>query len=164
MEERDLLSGIAGWLLLPAIGLIVSPVMGLFQIYSSFFPIFTGGTWEAITDPTSATHIPNWGALVIFELIGGVSLIGFGLWVAWLFFTHDSRTPRMFIVWLVASVLFPAADFYFVSGLPLEEARGSSDVAPLVRSIWSAAFWIPYFLKSQRVRNTFTKIDGVESP
>lgn len=164
MEKHHLLAGIGGWLLLPAIGIIISPILILVGVYTSFVPLFTDGTWQALTQPDSYAYHPMWGPLIAFEVLGNVALVALVIWLGWLFFRYDERTPRMYILYLLVTPAFLIADLILAGQMPGMEEPDPIVVRDTGRSLVQAAIWIPYFLKSERVKNTFTKYAGSDSP
>jgi hypothetical protein len=158
-KEHDGPAGIGGWLLLPALGLILTPFRMCFHIYNEFLPIFSNGVWSEVTDPESPAYHVMWGPLIAFEVIANVAMLALTLWLLWLFFSKSVRTPRIFIFWLAALVAVQVIDSGLASLIPqaAEEAFAPDAVREIVRSLVGAAIWIPYFLRSVRVKNTFTR-------
>ena len=64
--------------------------------------------------------------------------------------------PRLLIIWVASFVAIQAVDILLMSQIPMAASQlGSGDFRELARAVISAAIWIPYFLKSKRVANTF---------
>lgn len=62
----------------------------------------------------------------------------------------------MFITWLVVALLVQAADLIGVIGL-LDSALTDADFRDLGRALAAAIIWVPYFMVSKRVKNTFVR-------
>ncbi len=143
-NEKGQPSAIGGWLIIPAIGLILAPIKaaaGLFwgiDTIQRFTPELTG-------DPT----------LWLTGLIDAALIIAC-IVVAVLFFEKQRIAVPAFIG-LVAAVPIAAA----VQVALRVSLFGEADAADILKAIVGpcvyAAIWIPYFLLSKRVKNTFTE-------
>jgi hypothetical protein len=144
--------GIGGWLILPILGLVVTPLRGAYQLFGD------PALFEAVRVLDGAPR-----ALVIFEIIANaIILLVFPIVLLVLAFRKSESFPGWFIIWAAASVVLVLADLllsYLVvgdliaaSGEPFLDEGTLREVA---RSVLNAAIWIPYMLKSDRVANTF---------
>lgn len=149
--------GLGGWLVLPALGLIVTPFRIGFQFYRDMLPALELETWNALTNSSSAAYHALWGPLIIFEVIASLAFFAFTLLLLWLFFHKSNRVPKLFIIWLVLNAVIQIIDLVFASQIPVVASQPTDpeSVKDITRSIFGAAIWIPYFLKSKRVKNTF---------
>ncbi len=149
--------GIGGWLVFPALGLIVTPFTMGFQFYRDLLPALTPEVWNAVTDPQSAAYHPLWAPVIIFEVLANLALIFFTLLLSWLFFSRSKRVPALFVLWLALLAGTQIVDQLLTAQIPAlaEQPTDPAVMRDLARSIISAAVWIPYFLKSVRVKNTF---------
>jgi hypothetical protein len=151
-------AGIGGWLVLPALGLAISPIVEGVQIFRDILPSLSPDVWRTLSDPTSASYSPMWVPTIVFEATTSLLIFIFTLSLGYLFFFRKSaRVPRLFIAWLVCNLIVKIIDRVLISCLPL--TGGAPDfeiVSSLGRSITNAAIWIPYFIWSIRVKNTFT--------
>jgi H+/Cl- antiporter ClcA len=100
---------------------------------------------------------PLWGPLIIFEVAANLVQFIFTLWVAWIFFKKSNQTPKFYIIWLVLLALVQIADALLVKQIPMAAAQSADPeiIRDIARSIIGAVVWIPYFLVSKRVKNTF---------
>lgn len=60
--------GIRDWLLIPAIGLLISPFVLIVQLQELMRSVFAPGVWAALTSPESPAYHPLWAPLLIFEM------------------------------------------------------------------------------------------------
>lgn len=149
--------GIRGWLLLPALSLVIMGA-SLLVIVGSFATYLTAGAWAGLPDIVPE----NWSAAARLMMLGSLAtaIVLFGLTVstAIAFFRHRTSTVWLWIV-LVWSVLAFGLAIGWVVGVLFGEtiAEGMEAVADSVREVVSAVVWTVYMLRSQRVRATFTR-------
>ena len=117
-ENNEELKGIGGWLILPAIGICLNPLILTVFLYTNFVPIFSEGYWPILTTPGSAAYHPLWGPMIMFEIAGNVIFIIFSVVLLVLFFKKHYRVPLLFIVFLSANLLFVAIDFFAADLIP----------------------------------------------
>lgn len=150
--------GIGGWLLLPLLGLIVTPVRVGYAMYRDIIPAFAPEVWDALTTPGSPDYHPAWSGLLWFEALGNAFIILLALAALYHFVTRSRRTPILYIALLAFTLLFITGDWLLAEQIPF--VAGEPDEAAnreLVNSAVRAAIWIPYFIFSSRVRNTFVR-------
>ena len=161
MTKQKDLAGINGWLILVAIGVIVSPVRLGYLVASTYPDIFSDGTWEALTTVGSAAYHPFWQPLLTGEIIINGALILASLYLAYLFFTKQAAFPRWFIGIAVFSLAFIFADAFAVKMvLPAEPVFDPDTVREVMRAGIMVAVWVPYMLVSKRVKATFVKANN----
>lgn len=153
------LHGIGGWLFLVILGLVVSSVRISLMLVQDHAPIFSDGTWQAITSPSSESYHALWAPLITFEIAGNVLVVLLALATLCLMFMKSKYTPAMAITWLLTGLVFVAADAIFAQQIPLiaNQPTDPETVKEIVRSVVGAALWVPYFLVSKRVKATFTR-------
>jgi hypothetical protein len=129
---------IAGWLVIPAFGLILSLGKEMLETWS-YNRTFVG-------QPTVETAIIL-GILVPWIL--------FCLVVAGFFFRKHRWAPYFFIAFLIGNVMF--GGFYLLMHLAAPDPDSSDAPKEFRRALVPACIWIPYFLRSRRVRLTFVR-------
>jgi len=155
-NEEKSVSGIGGWLILVVIGLIISPIRVGNLLITTYAPIFSDGAWEALTTPGSETYHVLWAPLLIFEIVGNLGIIVLAVLTLWHLLMKSKRTPRLAITYQSWMVLFVAIDFFAADLIPAVAAYDDTDSKKeLMRGLFSAAIWIPYFFVSKRVKATF---------
>jgi hypothetical protein len=137
------LKGIGGWLILPVIGTLLSP---LITGYAAF--------QDAVVLLNNSALSPALAAFIVVEF-----LYNFGLVIAWIFaavllFRHKRLYPRFFVALLVITLIGTVLDLA-VAAIAFDIKLDSSDVRSAVRSVIGLAIWGPYMHKSVRVKNTF---------
>ncbi len=152
--------GLGGWLILVCLGLIVSALYTVFILATTYWPIFTDGSWELLTTPNSEYYIPGLGAAMKFDIVGGLVIAATAVYLLVLFFRKDKRFPRLYIIFLIVSLLYVLISYAWVTSIPelnqsFTEEERSESLGDIGRSVLAALIWIPYMLKSKRVRATF---------
>ena len=135
------LVGIGGWLILHAIGFVLGPIVGVYELVVS------------LSNYSKAAKA-GYGGIYIIEPVVFIGLFCFFVYIAILFFRKKSNLPGTFITFFIVSI--------FASGLLLvielnTEAKIFLEGIELwfVKAIIRAAIWIPYFIVSKRVKATF---------
>ena len=151
-------SGIGGWLVLPLIGLIVTPIRVGLGVVTDLLPALQPEVWSGLTVPGSAAYHPLWAPAILFEVGANVVLIAFSLALLWLFLRKSARVPSLMVFWFLTIVGVQIVDLMLISQIPAVAEQGNAQsLGELARSVLGAAIWIPYFLRSRRVRNTFVR-------
>lgn len=149
---------IGGWLILVAIGLIVTPFRVVNTLMTDHWPIFRDGHWELLTDESSAAYHALWAPLITFEIAGNIVVIALAVITLVFFFRKSARTPRFAIGWYAFGAIFLLVDQLLGNLIPaIANDPSSSNAAEMIRSAAVAAIWIPYFLLSERVKSTFIR-------
>ena len=134
---------IGGWLVLPAIGLVLGVVVSVIGIFISL---------------AVAAGLPSqYQGVFALNLLADAGLTAFLIYAAILFFGKRRNAPAVMITLMIANVV--------VNGLLLAIDIGA-DAEPfamacgrtMVGGIISGAIWIPYFRVSERVKRTFVAL------
>jgi len=150
-QEQDFdqkLNGIGGWLVFPAIGIVLGPIIMLLKLLN-LESMKSGINWDVVE-----TNIRD---VVAFEEFTNIVLIIFLIYVAILFFKKNKKAPKIFISYIVTALIINV--IHFIIGLELHGEMKTIYLIisgkSLIISIISAAIWIPYFKESLRVKATF---------
>ena len=158
VEETKSYEGIGGWLILPLIGLFIVPIRISLLVLKDLVPIFTEGHWNVLTTPGSGAYHPLWAPLLIFECAGNAIFIIFSIVLLVFFFPKSRLLPKLIIFYLVLNLLFVAGDFFLADLIPaVAEQSNPHSAKELGRAIIGAMIWVPYFLFSKRVKQTFVR-------
>ncbi len=147
---------IGGWLILPAIGLIISPFVLSLQIINEDF--FNHNTWLSLN--SIGENAANITVLFAAELIYNFLFLMFNLLVIYMFFSRRTSLPRLITIYYIVSLLGPILDHFLVEILApgvLTEVDRNTTYTDATRTIIGAAIWIPYFNISERSKNTFCR-------
>lgn len=142
--------GIGGWLVLPAIGIILNPILLLFNLVNRFSFLSTA------EHKLVADKYPTVGTLTGLEIFGNVIFLIIALVLLFQFFGKRASAPTTFI-WFV-SLKLGLSILLFLISTSLWSIAPQLVVDYLVPAFGygvGAAIWIPYFRRSERVQNTF---------
>jgi hypothetical protein len=143
--------GIGGWLILPMLGLFLSPILGL---------------WELRNVPSNldlARQLGGQGALLLyFEMVSNaLLLVAAPIALLMAFFAQSRRFPSWYITMLLVGAAFVFLDTFAAYNIFLPVWQAGTPfwtpevTQPLIRSAIGVAIWVPYMLNSVRVKNTF---------
>jgi len=156
MNERQDLQGLGGWLILVGIGAVVGPFQLLFIMATLYLPIFSDGTWSALTTAGSEYYNALWAPILVGEIAFNTAMIAASFYLMYLFFSKQRNFPRLYIAIAVVSLVFIPIDAWFVSFvLPGEPMFDPETAKEFARTAVVALIWIPYMLVSKRVKATF---------
>lgn len=150
--------GLGGWLILPIIGLFANLVrLGALMI-NDMLPIFQKHYWEVLTTPGSPAYHHLWAPLLIFEIVGNSLFLLLSAVLIVLCFRKSYRFPKMFIGFMLFNLVFVVSDFFLADMIPAVKAQGDTEsLQEIARVLIGSLIWVPYFIVSKRVRNTFIK-------
>jgi Protein of unknown function (DUF2569) len=155
LAREPSLAGLGGWLALVGLGLCVAPLR-LLAVMAANATAFQPDVWGMLTTPGTDAYHPFWAPVIIGETIANLFLLGLSLVNLYLFFRKRRVFPRMAITFLAAGVVITALDLLAAQAIPMAKVA-PKDVAQLGQTVVGAAVWIPYFLRSRRVRETFVR-------
>ncbi len=149
---------LGGWLILVGIGTVVAPFRLSMEAVRSYFFVFSDGIWEAVTTVSSENYHPLWAPIIIGEIIFNVAMILVTVYLIYLFFSRHQLFPRLFVISVLASVIFIPIDAWLVKiVLPDEPMFDSETTIAFFQTVVAAIIWIPYMFISKRVRATFVE-------
>ncbi|MFF2887357.1 DUF2569 domain-containing protein [Paenibacillus sp. NPDC057967] len=151
----QLISGLGGWLVLVQIGLYVTMLILVYQVMSTV-SIFGDGTWELFADKSSLIYHPMWQPLILFEIIYNVLFFAFCIFILVCFYSKKAILPRLMIIYFGISLLVVIVDYILLMQIPFaRDLEDASSIKEIIRSAGTCLIWIPYFIRSVRVKNTF---------
>jgi hypothetical protein len=135
------LAGIGGWLVLPAIGFVLGPILGVVGL------VLALGLYDDVAGA-------GFAGVYSLELLVQVVLMGFMIYAATLFFGKKRNAPSVIITFLAGSLVASVVLLVIEIGAGAE-AFAVETGKQLVREVIAAAIWISYFRQSKRVKATF---------
>lgn len=139
------LKGISGWLILPAISLVVGPLY-ILSVLMSIVPLLSLSNGESI-------EVVGLEGLLYFSVISLSAYLMFLLYTAILFFSKKTAAPKAFI-WMATLSFLLTVIIWLWGSIVTNDFSDFNDVAI---AAFQACIWSAYFLKSKRVQNTFVE-------
>jgi len=149
------LTGIGGWLILVAFGLIVALVLIAINFVSTW-PAYSVESWTALTTRGNESYHFLWGPYLSWGLLANIAMLVLLMLLIVLFFQRRRIFPRLYIGYLVFAAIVAVIEVIAVQTLPMAGTE-TNPVRDLVRVAVACSIWIPYMLVSRRVRNTFVR-------
>ena len=150
------LAGIGGWLILPAIGVVLGPPVAAIMVWATMHNV-DAASWQALTTPGSNEYHALWAPVLLFELMGATLLGALSALLLVLFFKRRRSTPAVYIGVSIAAVLHELGSVIFLHALPVEAGDRMQGIGSLAGSALVTLLWCGYFLQSGRVEATFTR-------
>ncbi len=149
-EPKHYQNEIGGWLILVCFGLYVSLLAIIINLFNNFFKI---QFWAMLTDAGHESYSPAHALLILFELATNTAFLVYIALLIWLFHQRRTSVPRLLMVYYGVNFLYIFFDNALAAMLKITDA----EFKQIFYSLLGAAIWIPYFIKSERVKYTFTE-------
>jgi hypothetical protein len=140
---------IGGWLVLVVIGLFITPIALLINFINAKY--FTLDIWKRLGAFSYGNSLK---AHLIFQVAGNMTLLCYALFCLVLCLKRRDILPKFIIGYLLFAIAFRIADYVFVASVTHMQIPKTFTEA-IISSIIGGAIWIPYFIKSTRVKETF---------
>lgn len=147
---------ITGTLYIALFVTLAAPFLTLNSIRKTLLPFSFNETWIAISDKSLETYNPQWVNLVYFEFICNIILFLYTVLLIVLFIQKRRKYATYIIIYFISKVVFITFIMYFktvIKGPPTPTISEISSIA--LRSLLFTGLWVPYFLLSEKVRETF---------
>ncbi|WP_392559281.1 DUF2569 domain-containing protein [Orbus mooreae] len=155
MTNTNNLTGIGGWLILVAIRIVVAPLSLLFFIVVSLNEIVFSGLLQELSSMDSPYYLSGFLPVYLIEVAINIFFLLLSIYLAYLFFTKNYKTPKIFIINESAYLVFLVIDTLVCTHLFDYYEADIQTIKDIVKSFIACCIWIPYFLISVRVKNTF---------
>jgi hypothetical protein len=148
--------GLSGWLKLVAIGLFLGVIKYIALLISTYNEFINTDSLQDLTNINSQTYIPNFKILFYTEIVVNLFIFAMLIYLIYLFFKSKSIFPKYYIfISLFIIFAIPIDSYVAAKIVPDLEVFDSDTIKSFLQSLVSGAIWIPYMLKSKRVKNTF---------
>lgn len=146
---------LGGWLGLVGIGLIVRPILILFSVFGDSATVFfTQPGWDYFLGQ-SDFKVLSYHLIIITEITFNIFLFCVSILLIVLFFKKRNSFPSVFSTAIGVNLFFLIADTV-ASQFLLNSNSGNQEIfSEIGKQLLSAAIWVPYMYKSQRVKDTF---------
>ncbi len=134
--------GIGGWLVLPLIGVYLTLVSSILVFFSGLIVLLNS---QYVSDRLIPT--------IYFELFINLALFVLSIIALVLFHSKKIVLPKYMIILYILGFLFGFIDTLWVMSIVYTPDM----IFTLVSKFVAPAIWIPYFLISKRVKNTFIR-------
>lgn len=154
-------NGIGGWLLIPVLGLLFSVYQGFGLFKSNDLILFKPEMWAVFSTPGTIFYKSWWTPLIISLGFLQVAITGLSIVALIALFKKKRFVPVLMISiyiigfammvndYVLAKLFFPMIDPDWAGSLQ------SQSLKKLIGVALAALIWIPYFVRSRRVKNTF---------
>jgi transglutaminase-like putative cysteine protease len=146
---------IGGWLAVIAIRIVILPISLLINPFSS--DLFSTQYWYNLGNITGTNEIAV-KAFFIVEIIFCAALFAYSVFCLILFFQKRKELPGHYIKFSILGLIFLIYDTTLTTCIEIVSNMDSIALAKIPGLIWSIItylFFIGYFLKSERVKQTF---------
>lgn len=140
---------IGGWVILPIIGLFLSPVLSFYKLIKHDY--FSDSMWQFFYNSQSTLYIITF----LFEIIMQSIYIVLPVFLLVLAFRYNKKFPWFMIHFYMLNVCANTIDVSLVS--LLGDILAKPNYSDLGKSIFTALIWIPFFYISERCKETFVK-------
>lgn len=148
---------IGGWLILVAIGLLVSPLLILINLGINILPTFEPTLWRVLTTPGTKAYHPLSGPIMVFEAIGNIALLCLSAYAIVCFFRKSRSFPTLMISILLILPAYLLLDLVLMVQIPIVAESVPKGFYWFVGGTISSGICVPYFRKSKRVKTTFVR-------
>ncbi|NHZ65916.1 DUF2569 domain-containing protein [Massilia genomosp. 1] len=156
-QAKTDLQGVRGWLIVVGLIVVIGPLYMLAVMPKMLKDFFYGEPWAAINAPGSVVHW-GWKPLVLLEVSFGIAAFIGSIVLFCQFFGKQRGFPRLFIATQILSILFyfgyTIALHLMLPGRPLLD---TDSIVALLQTVVPPLIWIPYMLKSERIKQTFVE-------
>lgn len=146
-EETKWKRQIGGWLVLPAIGLCITPFRLLFQFFKEDY-LLDGSVW--VSNYLAGNYFI--ASFVLFEQVYNILFLLFAILLIVLFFQQRTSLPKLIIVFYASNAIIGVVDSMFAYYI---DPTTDIEIQDLLTRVLAAMIWIPYFIYSERVQETF---------
>ncbi|MEM6632508.1 MAG: DUF3857 domain-containing protein [Bacteroidota bacterium] len=146
---------IGGWLILPTIGLCLSPLAYLVTIFEGNY--FNRYTWDVLAD-SIVEDTTLLSGVICLEIFVAILFLVFSVLVLILFFKRRTSVPRLVTILFLAGLIWPIMDSFLVEALfpgYLGEEAWEETYKNFFTDGIGVAIWVPYFNLAKRVKHTF---------
>ncbi|AJR06069.1 hypothetical protein H744_1c1044 [Photobacterium gaetbulicola Gung47] len=153
--------GLSGWLAVIALGVLVSPIRLLGELFK-FSSLIKEGNVGYLAAEASPGYIEWYRELIYCEIFVNLFSLTVCIYMVYLFFSKSKHFPKIYIFMAFFTPIMQSVDAYAVKSimspiiLPDELTKG------IFLSLITIVIWVPYMLMSKRVKNTFVEEKSIK--
>ncbi|WP_416397428.1 DUF2569 domain-containing protein [Allohahella sp. A8] len=158
VEKQKSLEGLGGWLVFIALGILVSLINIAATVMPNYLELFIDGSWTQGTTPGTELYHPLWMPIIVGEISTYMLLFLAWSYLAFSFLSRKSCFPKLYILTKLFTLLFILIQSYLYQlVIPGRAFFDIESTTVFLRTLVTTAIWVPYLLKSKRVKATFTR-------
>jgi hypothetical protein len=151
-------SGLGGILIIVGIWLVANPIATAYRLLAYSFPMFHDGRWSQIVSQGTRLTPPSLSVIVAFETASNIALLALAIAALVRFFRMSESFPRTVIGLVLAQIAYVYIDSKLLQFAPPQSVDFLVNMQrELDHAVLGGLLWVPYFLLSSRVKNTFIK-------
>lgn len=159
-KVRPYYYGFGGWLYIFAAGIIYQ-VYGTVNVMTSLIQTINSKEFEVWTDPSSDSYNAFWYPGIMMEIIFEIIILLFAIIMAIYCIKLSKYFKGIAITFIISSFVFQLLDLVLMLTLQNGYVEPIFDNDTLYQGVERAfiytVIWLPYFLLSKRVKNTFIR-------
>lgn len=161
VSNKPVYYGFGGWLYLVSIGQLYTLYIALTTIFETDLPLIRSPEWELLTDPQSDVYNAIWEPFIYIEILGCsifimiIALIGYLTIRLSKYYKRAQITLYLFNI--VYSIIVLILMFALNSSYNGEIYDTNDFLKIIIQTTTASIIWIPYFMFSKRVKNTFNR-------
>lgn len=141
-------SGLGGWLIVTQIGLFLSLILNGISLTGLIVELSDGNNWQFLTS--------GFKTYLVFIIGYSILLLLFIIFILTQFYKKKVLVPKMMMIMYGVNLAVAVINFIVFQQVTYAiEAEIASLLKEVIQAGIAAAIWIPYFIKSKRVKNTF---------
>ncbi|KRF05553.1 hypothetical protein ASG89_20730 [Paenibacillus sp. Soil766] len=152
IEEKVKPYGFGGWLYFVALGFILTFGNSLYYLIGTILPIYRDGLLSQLYEETW-----KYSFVIIYETVINIFFVIFPVFLGYLILKKKKLLKYMVINFYVINFIVNIG-YYFITN-SIEEMATHDFMGEqgrnIVKSLVTCLIWIPYFINSKRVKNTF---------
>jgi hypothetical protein len=150
---------LGGWLIVLAVGMSLSTLRNLNNCLFSLSLLYRQPLWDNLTNPASTVYHPYWKPALIYEAVSNTVIFLISLIMLVFFFQRKKIFPKLIVPVIPTIFVLSLIDYYWAGLIPkvTNSASHTREGQALIVAFIAMHVWIPYFLVSRRVKETFVR-------
>ncbi|NSW92909.1 MAG: DUF2569 domain-containing protein [Firmicutes bacterium] len=141
---------IGGWLVLVGITMVISPFFH-FNVINENLKLYSPDKWNKLIN-----NHPLWSILISFETITSIILLVVSVVLLIAFLKKKVYFPSLMIIYRVLNLVIVITISLIAVQIPyIANGNIQEYISAIIGQSLACAIWIPYFIKSKRVKRTF---------